>query len=62
MGMTQIPSKAPAVTIGWTVEIEYVAGGSFAQVIVRDTLGVRAFHKVLEPFQAMRLFESLRRA
>jgi hypothetical protein len=62
MGMTQIPSKAPAVTVGWTIEIDYCAGGSFAQVIVRDTLGIRAWSRVAEPFDAMRLFEKYRRA
>lgn len=40
----QIPSKATRRD-GWTVEIDYVAGGSFTQVVVRDTLGIRAWNR-----------------
>jgi hypothetical protein len=32
-------------TDGWTVEVGSVAGGSFTQVVVRDTLGVRAWNR-----------------
>lgn len=32
-------------TDGWTVEVGSVAGGSFTQVVVRDTLGIRAWSR-----------------
>jgi hypothetical protein len=60
--MTTIPSKAPAMDDGFTVEIDYCAGGSFAQVLLRNPAGERVLNRVLEPFDAMRLFEDLRRA
>jgi len=35
--------KAPAQVTGWTVEVGSICGGSFTQVVVRDSLGVRAW-------------------
>lgn len=32
-------------TDGWSVEVGYVAGGMFTAVVVRDTLGVRAWNR-----------------
>lgn len=64
MGMTQMvqPNEITRGTTpgGWPVTMQYVAGGSFVQVQVRDTLGVLAFnHHYMSGWDAARKFQEL---
>lgn len=52
--------KAPAVDEGFTVEVSYVAGGSFTQVVLRDPQGNRVFSRNHQfDTDALKQFEEL---